>query len=1495
MAGYTRQSSFVDGDTITAALFNDEYNQLVNAFHNATGHSHDGTAASGPVIGLIGDAGETAPNNKVLIDTTNNYIEFYVQGSSSPVQQLYIADGAIIPVTDNDIDLGTSSLEFKDLFIDGTAHVDTLDVDANGQVAGSLGVTGATTLSSTLGVTGAATLASTLAVTGNTTITANLTVNGNTTLGNAATDTVTVTADVASNLIPSADSTYALGDSSNYWSSGYIDAITTTGNVDVGGNLTVTGTTTFNGGTITMGDAATDNVVFGADVNSNVIPNTDNTYDLGSSSQEWKDLYVDGVAYVDAINFNGTAISSTAAELNIVDGGTSATSTTLVDADRVVVNDNGTMVQVALPDFETYFETALDTLSNVTTVGALNAGSITSGFGSIDNGSSAITTTGTVTYGSLSDGSITITAFVDEDNMSSNSATLVPTQQSVKAYVDAQVTAQDLDFQGDSGGALNIDLDSETLTIAGGTGIGTVGSGNTVTASIDSTVATLTGSQTLTNKTLTSPTINTPTIGTSLTIGSAAISEADIEQIDDLTAGTVTASKAVVVDSNKDIGSFRNITLTGELDAATLDISGDADIDGTLEADAYTVAGTALNEYIADTVGAMVSSNTETDITVSYDDNDNTLDFVVGNITGTAALATSITASANNSTDETVYPTFVDGATGTQGIETDTGLTYNPSSGILTGTQFTGAVVGNVTGNTSGTALTVTQAAQSAITSLGTLTTLTVDNITVNGNTITADSGALNLTPASGSAIVLDGTINVDAGVVTGATSVTSTAFVGALTGNVTGNVSGSSGSTTGNAATATLATTATVTDSTANTNFPVVFHNESNGLLDDTGALRYNPSTGELLVPNLTVAGTTTQVDTVTMNAQNAVIFEGATADAYETTLSIVDPTADRTQYLINQTGYIPVLAASTSTAITSTPAELNLLDGSAANTVVNSKGVIYGSSGEVAGTLSTAAQANITSVGTLTALTGGTGDFNWDSNTLVVDSSTNRVGIGNASPDVSLDIGSFTDAVHVPVGTTAQRPGSPAAGYFRYNTTTSKFEGYTDEWGSIGGGSGTNMDTNIFAGDGSDTTFTLSNAPDDENNLMVFIDGVYQAHDSFSVSGTTLTFSTAPANGRVITVYHSTTTVGGSNNTINTMTGDNSDTTLTLSVAPVHENNVQVYFDGVYQSKSNYSISGTTLTFSTAPPTGVLVEAITNTNTSSTTANLLLDADSDTKIQVEESSDEDIIRFDIAGAEDFTMTANNFNVLAGSSVNFADNSKINIGTGNDLQIYHDGSNSYIDEQGTGSLNIRSSTTLRLQNASGDNYLYGTNGGEVVLYHNNSPKLYTASGGVDVTGILSCNNNMVVQGGGSGSQITMKDSGGTVDGYVYAESGAVGFLDDDGHWALQHTTDARTTFLINNAEKMRIDSTGVGIGCTPGYDFELRTNDTSAEPAMVIRQIGTGDASIGFQTAGANNWTIGTDNSVNDNFMIAEGLDGADSKLVVTTGGNVGIGTTSP
>ena len=101
-----------------------------------------------------------------------------------------------------------------------------------------------------------------------------------------------------------------------------------------------------------------------------------------------------------------------------------------------------------------------------------------------------------------------------------------------------------------------------------------------------------------------------------------------INLIDGITNGTVIASKAIITDANIDITGGRNITISGELDAATLDISGDADIDGTLEADAITIAGVTLAETISDTVGAMVSSNTESGITVAYQDADNTLDFV---------------------------------------------------------------------------------------------------------------------------------------------------------------------------------------------------------------------------------------------------------------------------------------------------------------------------------------------------------------------------------------------------------------------------------------------------------------------------------------------------------------------------------------------------------------------------------------------------------------------------------------------------------------------------------------------------------------------------------------------------------------------------------------------------------------------------------------------------------------------------------------------------
>ena len=145
--------------------------------------------------------------------------------------------------------------------------------------------------------------------------------------------------------------------------------------------------------------------------------------------------------------------------------------------------------------------------SGVTTTVTDNKVSIATD-GSIVTETSTDTLTNKTLTSAVLNGTISGTSIKDEDNMSSDSASHLATQQSIKAYVDSQVTAQDLDFQADSGGALSIDLDSETMTFTGGTGIDTSGSGNTVTFAIDSTVATLAGTQTFTNKTLTSPKIN---------------------------------------------------------------------------------------------------------------------------------------------------------------------------------------------------------------------------------------------------------------------------------------------------------------------------------------------------------------------------------------------------------------------------------------------------------------------------------------------------------------------------------------------------------------------------------------------------------------------------------------------------------------------------------------------------------------------------------------------------------------------------------------------------------------------------------------------------------------------------------------------------------------------------------------------------------------------------------------------------------------------------
>ena len=208
--------------------------------------------------------------------------------------------------------------------------------------------------------------------------------------------------------------------------------------------------------------------------------------------------------------------------------------------------------------------------------GTITGSTLTDGTASIASGAitgaTNITASGTVQFGSISDGTITATAFVDEDNMSSNSATLIPTQQSVKAYVDAQVTASDLDAAGDSG-TIDIDLDSETFTIAGGTGITTAASGTTITATLDDTAVTA-GSY---GSTTAVPVItvdaqgritaaSTSAISTSYTLAADSGSNDSVAGGETITfSGTANEIETTVSNNEITIGLPNNVTISGNL------------------------------------------------------------------------------------------------------------------------------------------------------------------------------------------------------------------------------------------------------------------------------------------------------------------------------------------------------------------------------------------------------------------------------------------------------------------------------------------------------------------------------------------------------------------------------------------------------------------------------------------------------------------------------------------------------------------------------------------------------------------------------------------------------------------------------------------------------------------------------------------------------------------------------------------------------------------
>ena len=351
----------------------------------------------------------------------------------------------------------------------------------------------------------------------------------------------------------------------------------------------------------------------------------------------------------------------------------------------------------------------------------------------------------------------TVTAILDEDDLSSDSATALATQQSIKAYIDAQVAASGsgditaVTFQTDTGsGSKASDTGgSADFSLLGGDGIGITNSGTTITAAVSAAQTTITS-----------------LLATDIKIGEDDQTKIDFETADEIHFYAANTEQVYLgdnifgpqSDSDVDLGSSSvrwkdayvdSITVTGEVDGASLDISGNADIDGTLEADAITVNGTALNEYIADTIGDMVGSNTESGITVAYQDSDNTLDFTVGTLnqdtTGNAATATAL------ETARTIHGVSFDGTGNidlTEVIEDTVGamVSSNTESGITVAYQdgdgtldFT---IGTLNQDTTGSAATLTTARNIGGVSFDGSANIDLPGVNTSGNQDTSGTAA---------------------------------------------------------------------------------------------------------------------------------------------------------------------------------------------------------------------------------------------------------------------------------------------------------------------------------------------------------------------------------------------------------------------------------------------------------------------------------------------------------------------------------------------------------------------------------------------------------------------------------------------------------------------------------------------------------------------------------------------------------------------------------
>ena len=278
---------------------------------------------------------------------------------------------------------------------------------------------------------------------------------------------------------------------------------------------------------------------------------------------------------------NATAITATGAEVNLIDGGATVGTTAVASGDGIITNDGGTMRVTNIDTFDTYLSATTKTLTNKT-----------------------LTTPVIATISS-----------------SSNDMTL-------DAGADIILDADGADVLIKDGGTHigNINLTSSNLTF------------KSIVSDKDMIFQGNDGGAGITALTLDMSAAGAATFNNAITSGAVITSGAGLVIADSGTIGSASDTDAIAIASNG------QVTLTQTLIGTALDISGDADIDGTLEADAITVNGVTLAETISDTVGAMVGSNTETGITVTYQDGDNTLDFALGaaQTTITSLLATDI-------------------------------------------------------------------------------------------------------------------------------------------------------------------------------------------------------------------------------------------------------------------------------------------------------------------------------------------------------------------------------------------------------------------------------------------------------------------------------------------------------------------------------------------------------------------------------------------------------------------------------------------------------------------------------------------------------------------------------------------------------------------------------------------------------------------------------------------------------------------------------------